>query len=176
MSNDSTDGSNTALPENLPAPSLYSLTLGLNNVVTGWSYSATPVATDTVVSQEIRDEVVMKGLGLCTWDGTNVAAYLPSPPPPSFTDIDPRQFFQALALQGKISQADCLAYLRTGVLPAQIQAAVSTLSADQQFSALCLLIGAQKYQRSNDLVPLLGAALGMQSANLDALWTAAAAL
>lgn len=135
-----------------------------------------PAPTSVVeVSEEIA-EAARIDIGRLTFDGTTLKPFAPPAQRPTLTDIDPRQFFQALAVQGKITQADCLSYLKTGVLPSPIQSAVTTLPADQQFEALCLIVGAQQYRRDNRFVPLLGAAFGMQAADLDALWALAATI
>lgn len=98
----------------------------------------------------------------------------PSPPPPSV--ISDRQFFQVLAQAGAITPEEALAAVKTGALPAAIEAAVGALPEAEQFSARMLLSGATVFERGHPMVAQLGAALGYDDAALDALWTAAAAL
>lgn len=91
-------------------------------------------------------------------------------------EISDRQFFQALANTGTITQPEALAAVMTGTLPARIEAAVAGLPADQQFAARMLLSGATTFERGHPMVARLGAALGYDDAALDALWREAASL
>lgn len=95
----------------------------------------------------------------------------PRPVPPEISD---RQFFQALALAGLISQAEALAAVQTGALPAPIAAIVDGLP--DQFGARMLLSGATTFERANPLTDALGGALGYSPAQTDELFRAAAAL
>ncbi|TNC14935.1 hypothetical protein FF100_04995 [Methylobacterium terricola] len=97
-------------------------------------------------------------------------------PPPALPAVSDRQFFQALAQAGTISQDEALAAVMTGVLPARIEAAVAGLPEAEQFAARMLLSGATTFDRHHPMVAQLGAALGYDDAALDALWAAAAAL
>lgn len=90
--------------------------------------------------------------------------------------VSDRQFFQQLAVQGTITQDEAIAAVATGTLPASMVQLVSQLPPDQQFGANMLLKGAIEFKRSHPMVPVLGAAYGWTSAQLDALWTAAAVL
>jgi hypothetical protein len=113
------------------------------------------------------------------WDepSKSFVAYSPPPPPAAVPEtISDRQFFQQLAIEGKITQDEALAAVQTGVLPAAIATLVAKLPTDQQFAARMLLCGATSFQRSSAIVPVLAQLYGMSAAALDALWTAAAAL
>ena len=90
--------------------------------------------------------------------------------------VSDRQFFQQLAVEGKITQPEALAAVQTGTLPPAIAALVTELPADQQFAAQMLLCGATQFERSNAFVPTLGELYGLASADLDALWRAASLL
>ncbi|BAQ44412.1 hypothetical protein [Methylobacterium aquaticum] len=90
--------------------------------------------------------------------------------------ISDRQFFQALAQAGTITQAEALAAVMTGTLPARIETAVAGLPDDQQFAARMMLSGATTFERGHPMVEQLGAALGYEGKALDELWAAAAAL
>jgi hypothetical protein len=93
-------------------------------------------------------------------------------------DISDRQFFQALALRGLISNEEALAAVKTGEIPSAMSSFITVLPADEQFSAQMLLCGATVFERSNALVPAFMAAQTppMTSADIDALWTFAATL
>jgi hypothetical protein len=87
-----------------------------------------------------------------------------------------RQFFQAAAQQGVITQDEAVALLAAGAIPASLSAAISSLPTAQQFPARMALLGDQTFTRSNRLVVALGVALGKTDADLDALFTNAATL
>lgn len=100
-----------------------------------------------------------------------------TPPAPKVPEvISDRQFYQQLALGGTITQAEALAYVKTGTLPATLAAVVATLTPDQQFAVQMQIIGSVEYQRHNPTVMMLATALGWTDTQLNALWTAAALL
>lgn len=107
-----------------------------------------------------------------------IASYVapPEPPPQVPVEISDRQFFQALAMQGIITQADALGAVKTGTLPAAMQAMIDALPADQRFGATMLLSGATVFRLDHPLVATFAAAFGWDGPNLDAFWTFAAAL
>lgn len=109
------------------------------------------------------------------YDGTTVTNPPPSPHPVPEV-ISDRQFFQQLAIDGLITQAEALAAVKVGTVPAAMQTFINALPADQQFNANMVLAGATEFRRSNQLVSTFGAAQGMTSDQIDALWIAAAAL
>lgn len=91
--------------------------------------------------------------------------------------ISDRQFFQALAIRGLITSDEALSAVKTGTIPAQLQAAVDTLTDTQQhFAAVMLISGATVFERSHPMAGLLGAALGKNAADLDELWRFGASL
>ncbi|WP_341992867.1 hypothetical protein [Azorhizobium sp. AG788] len=107
--------------------------------------------------------------------GGEVAPYVAPPLPPP-AEISDRQFFQGLALRGLVSQAEALAAVGTGTLPAAFEALIGQLSAEDQFAARMLLSGATSFQRTNPLVDTLGAMLDMSPAEIDDLWRFCAGL
>lgn len=90
--------------------------------------------------------------------------------------ISDRQFFQALALQGAISQAEALDAVKTGTIPAAMQAYVNTLSGNDRFNAQMLLSGAVEFRRDHPLVAAYAAAMGWTGTATDDLWRFAATL
>jgi uridine phosphorylase len=88
-------------------------------------------------------------------------------PPPSVTR---RQFFQAAAQQGLITQAEALALFTTGTIPSEIATAINALPTAQQFPAQMLLLGALNFERENATLIALCAAIGQTSAQIDALF------
>lgn len=132
----------------------------------GPTVAAVPV--DVPSNRESADLAVLieGGLTVAPW----------APPYASPSAVSDRQFFQALADAGTITQAEALAAVRTGDLPAGIEAAVKALPDGQQFAARMLLSGATTFERGHPMVAQLGSGLGYDDKALDALWTAAAAL
>lgn len=99
--------------------------------------------------------------------------------------ISDRQFAQALALAGTITEAEALAWAARGELPDAMEAALDHIpEADgQRFAARMMLAAATSYERRLPLTEQLGALLTnpatgkpYDAAALDALWTRAAAL
>lgn len=97
-----------------------------------------------------------------------------NPVPASISD---RQFFQALAIRELISEPEALAAVKTGAIPAQLQAAVDTITDEaQHFAAVMLISGATVFERAHPMAAMLGAAIGKDSADLDDLWRFGATL
>lgn len=105
--------------------------------------------------------------------GIVIGEYVP-PPPPVPESVSDRQFFQALALGGMISEAEALAAVQTGALPAPIAAIIDAMS--DQFAARMLLSGATTFERRHPLTDALASALGYSPAQTDDLFRGAASL
>lgn len=99
-----------------------------------------------------------------------------NPPAPLPATISDRQFFQQLAIAGAISQAEALAAVKTGDIPANLQKVIDALPPDDKFNAEMLLSGATVFDRAHPMTGALGAAMGWKADQVDALWRAAAAL
>lgn len=120
------------------------------------------------------------------WDGKGVVEYDPPvPPPPVPSAISDRQFAQALALAGTITEAEALAWAARGELPDAMEDALSHIpeAEGRRFGARMMLAGATTFERSHPLTEQLGGLLTnpatgqpYDSAALDALWSRAAAL
>lgn len=103
-----------------------------------------------------------------------VAAQAKAAVPASISD---RQFAQALAKEGTITQPEALDFVRSGTLPKALQDVVDAMTdKDEAFDAEMMLSGATTFERAHPMVETLGKALGKSDADLDALWTAAGAL
>jgi len=109
-------------------------------------------------------------------------ASLPAPPPDVISD---RQFAQALALAGTITEAEALAWAARGELPEAMEDALALIpeTDGQRFGARMMLAGATIFERSHPLTDQLGGLLTnpatgkpYDGAALDALWIRAAAL
>ena len=112
------------------------------------------------------------------WDSeTLTPAPLPDPgPEPVPQVISDRQFAQQLAVLGTITWEEAIAWAARGDLPPAMEAAVAALPEEQRNPARMLLSSATTYERSHPLVPMLGATLEYDAAELDDLWRAAAVL
>lgn len=115
------------------------------------------------------DEAITFGY---VWDGTALS----EPPLPVPDEISRRQFFQQMAVASLISQAEAIAAVRDGEIPAALMTFVDSLPTEEQFAAEMLIIGATTFHRSHPLVEAFGALQGLSSAQVDDLWRAAAAL
>jgi hypothetical protein len=92
------------------------------------------------------------------------------------SQVTRRQFFQAAAQDGLITDAAALALLGAGTMPASLATAIATLPAAEQFGAQMSILGDASFSRANPLIAALGTAMGKASADLDALFTLAASL
>jgi hypothetical protein len=105
-------------------------------------------------------------------DPTVVAFLNPPPPIPAISD---RQFFQQLAVQGIITQADALAS-NAAVIPPALLTLIAAMPVDQQFNAKMIISGATTFLRNHPLTVSIGAAFGMTPAQIDQFFIAAALL
>lgn len=81
--------------------------------------------------------------------------------PPASIIVSDRQFFQALAMGGKITEAEAEAAVATGTIPADMAALVDQLPADQQFTARMLLKGATTFRSDHPLADMLAGLYGL---------------
>lgn len=102
----------------------------------------------------------------------------PQPPwvPPVPQIISRRQFFQAAAGRGMITQPEALDAVRHGEIPVLMQQGIDTLSSEEKFAAEMLLSGAGEFDRTHPLVAKFGETMSMPPAALDELWREAAIL
>ncbi|KQO95587.1 hypothetical protein ASF33_09930 [Methylobacterium sp. Leaf92] len=109
-------------------------------------------------------------------------ASLPPPPPKAISD---RQFAQALALAGTISEAEALDWAARGELPQALDDALDHIpeANGRRFGARMMLAGATTFERSHPLTGQLGGLLinpatgkPYDAAALDTLWAEAATL
>lgn len=100
-----------------------------------------------------------------------------APPPPVPDTISRRQFYQGLAVTGKITQAEALAAIKTGTVPAALQAMLDQMTdADAKFEADMLLSGASDFNRNHPLVMVIAIAQGMTEQGVDDFWRICAGL
>lgn len=127
---------------------------------------------------EITDEQwaeFQRYAGRRRWNGRDVEVYVP-PEVTVIPDlISRRQFFEALANLGEITEDEAFAAL-AGSIPEAFQPLINGLPADQRFSARMLLAGASTFERNHPVVQAIGASPEWGAQKVDALWLAASQL
>ena len=135
----------------------------------GW-YTSTPIAgRETIIAPDTLSETVTPGEIRANFTGHEWVA-LPYVTPPPVADIPLRNVPDSVTMR----QAR-LALFGAGMLD-DIDAAIDSLPSPQKEAARIEWEYATEVQRSSDLVPMMGAALGLDDAALDALFIEAAAL
>lgn len=105
------------------------------------------------------------------WDGEKIVA-----PEPIIPDsISRRQFFQQASAAGLISEDDALEAMG-GRIPKVLSDSINKLPIDYQFGAKALLVGAQTFERSNTLTPIIAKSLGLDQEQTEHFWAAASKL
>lgn len=101
----------------------------------------------------------------------SVITIRPAPLPPVPVSISRREFYQGLAVAGKITKEEALAAIKTGTIPAALQAMIDGMTdADAAFKAECLLAGASDFERDNPLVMVFAIKEGMSESEVDDFW------
>lgn len=90
--------------------------------------------------------------------------------------VSDRQFFQALAIRGEITEEEALDAVGPGIIPAAMLALIDQLPEAERFGAKMLIRGATVFERANPLADLIGALFGWDAEALDEFWTFAATL
>ncbi|UTD28231.1 hypothetical protein [Bradyrhizobium sp. WD16] len=98
-----------------------------------------------------------------------------APPPVAPRSISDRQFYQQLAIEGIISEADALA-ANAAVIPPALLAVIDAMPTAEQFGAKMIVSGATTFERNDPLTVRIGMAQGWSAARIDAFFIAAAAL
>lgn len=102
----------------------------------------------------------------------NVLADAVVPVPDS---ISRRQFYQYLATLGMITKGEALAAIKTGSIPASLQAILDGMTdPDAKFDADMLLSGAAEFNRDHPLVMVFAMQQQMSEEDVDDFWRAAA--
>lgn len=91
-------------------------------------------------------------------------------------EISKRQFYQQLAVEGLITEAEALTVIQSGVLPAAMEAFILQLPSDMQFSTRMLLAGAQTFERGHAMSQALEAHMDFTEAQVDQIWVDASKL
>lgn len=110
----------------------------------------------------------------CDDGNEEVIAFLASVTP--IEDISRRQFFQQLAIEGAITEAEALAAVANGAIPEALSNMIVQLPQDQRFTARMLICGATMFERRHQMTALIGSMYGWDSAQLDNFWQNAALL
>lgn len=91
-------------------------------------------------------------------------------------EISKRQFYQQLAIEGLITEAEALSVIQSGVLPAAMESFISQLPTDMQFSTRMLLAGAQTFERGHAMSQAFEAHMNFTEAQVDQIWIDASKL
>lgn len=110
------------------------------------------------------------------WDGSAVVVHVPPEQPALLAPVSDRQFFQALAIRGHITEDEALDAVGPGIIPAAMLALIEQLPGEAQFGAKMLIRGATIYERGNDLAGLIGSLYGWDDEALDKFWAFTATL
>ena len=97
-------------------------------------------------------------------------------PTPPTEDISDRQFFQALAIRGEITEDEALDAVGPGIIPPAMDALINQLPQDQRFAARMLIRGATRYERQHPIADLIRGLYGWTSEQADDFWRFAATL
>jgi len=108
-------------------------------------------------------------------EGNTIPPYV-APPDPVPDEISDRQFFQQMAIEGRITQQEALDAVGSGVIPNAMDALVDQLPANQRFAARMLIRGATTFRRMHPVTELIGQLYGMSAEQIDDTWRAAASL
>ncbi|MFN3892008.1 MAG: hypothetical protein ACK4MV_16555 [Beijerinckiaceae bacterium] len=82
--------------------------------------------------------------------------------------ISDRQFFHQLAVMGIITKQEAKDAVRTGAIPAVMQAIIDGIEdEDEHFAAEMLLSGAVEFRRDHPLVNVFAQAMDMASSQVD---------
>lgn len=85
--------------------------------------------------------------------------------------ISRRQFYEQLEVDGIISEAEALAAMKTGTLPAALQAVVDGMTdARAKYDAEMKLVGATDFYRSSALVMVFAIVIGWDEQRVDQFW------
>lgn len=130
-------------------------------------------ATGAIIGPEHEDEWAEYQAWVAAGNTPN-----PAPPPPVIVPIkiSRRQFFQAAAKAGIITQAEAIAMLASGTMPAALAAAIALLPENKQFDATMAIVGDPDFYRADSFVIDLGAAMGETPAQIDGVFILGATL
>lgn len=105
-----------------------------------------------------------------------------SEPPPiqptseAVPEISDRQFFQALAIRGDVTEAEALDAVGPGIIPPAMDGLIDQLPQEQQFAARMLIRGATRFERQHPVADLIRSLYGWSIEDADDFWRFAATL
>ncbi|WP_018183984.1 hypothetical protein [Kaistia granuli] len=105
-------------------------------------------------------------------DGEFTPPPVPELPPTTPSEVSRRQFFQALAMPDYqlITEAEALAAVQTGAIPAAFEAFIEMLPIGQQFGARMLLAGAATFEFEHPISITFGDVQGWTDEQRAGLW------
>lgn len=112
---------------------------------------------------------VMKSDGsIVEVDSSTVFTPIPPPIPP--TEISDRQFAHGLWKQGIITLPEAKAFVKTGTIPAQMQALIDAMPVEVRDDVELLVSGATTFNRTHPFTKQLATAFGWTEAQMNAFW------
>ncbi len=105
------------------------------------------------------------------WNGSRIVTPEASVP----DSLSRRQFFQQATLSQIISEEDALNAI-AGKIPKVMEDAIDQMPKEYQFPAKALVVGAQSFQLSNSLTPIVGKSLGLDEEQIKQFWISASKL
>lgn len=86
-------------------------------------------------------------------------------------EISDRQFAMGLAIAGFITQAEALAFVKTGEVPTALQVMIDAIEdAVARFEAEMLVSGATVFKRNHPLVSMIASQVGWTEQQADQFW------
>lgn len=136
-----------------------------------------PIVDEDGVQVGVRFEMVGEDVEMGAEEEAEFLASLPASPKFVPETISDRQFYQMLALTGKITQDEALAAVQVGAIPAALQPYIDALADPlAQFNAKMLLSGAIEFRRHHPLAEAIGQAQKLSAAEMDQFWIGASQL
>jgi hypothetical protein len=133
----------------------------------------------------VAGDVVIPWANLAVWSEGDFAAHgitretvedPPAPPPAPPEMISDRQFAHGLAKHDIITQAEALAFVKTGEIPAALGTIVSNLPESQRFDAEMMLSGSVEFHLHHPFTIEIAEAYGWTPEETAAFWTYCASL
>lgn len=146
--------------------------LSPDNIALGFSDLSAEVDAPHMILIGEQDDFT----GWCYENGQWIEPEPAEPEPDPITDISDRQFFQALAVRGDITEAEALDAVGPGIIPPAMDALIDQLPQDQRFAARMLIRGATRYERQHPIADLIRSLYGWSNEDADDFWRFAATL
>jgi len=105
-----------------------------------------------------------------------IQALFAEQPEPTPNIISDRQFFQQLAIEGRITENEALDAVGPAIIPSAMLALIIMLPDEDRFGAKMLIRGATTFERLHPVAGLIQQLYGWTDAKRDDFWLAASKL